>query len=112
MIYLMNTATLPVGSFGTYTYRPARLSDLRAVVRGERGEWTSVLGYALNCDLIEKWTGVRPPVNRARIYLSDGDSAFVMRVRAKLPMPISECVALRDNPRSWEFAWITYRRTQ
>lgn len=60
MIYLMNSAVMPAGCYGTYTYSPAGLEDLAAVLRGEHGPMRSCIGYPQNAWLIEEWTGIRP----------------------------------------------------
>lgn len=45
MIYLMNSAAMPSGNYGTYLYMHAMLSDLDDVVNSRRGEWMSYIGY-------------------------------------------------------------------
>jgi len=37
MIYVMNSAVMPAGCFGTYQYLPASVDDLAAVLKGEYG---------------------------------------------------------------------------
>ncbi len=108
MIYLMNSAVMPAGSFGTYRYRSATLDDLRAVVRGQRGPWQSALGYPQNCDLIERWTGVRPALARLITTLATGDRALVMRLRHRIMDPRTKGAAVSDLPDDWELAWIDY----
>lgn len=107
MIHLMNSAVMPAGNFGTYVYVPAKFEDLTSVVKGEYGPWASLIGYQQNVDLIERWTGVRPEVNRAETKFLRGDMALVMRLTRRVAVgtkgqPVSE------NPEDWEFAWVTF----
>jgi hypothetical protein len=48
------------------------------VLRGEHGEWVSAIGYPQNLDLIEGWTGLRPPLNRIETTFAPGDRALVI----------------------------------
>lgn len=109
MIHLLNSAVMPAGCYGTYTYRLATLTDLAAVVRDEHGEWTSAIGYQQNIDLIKGWTGVRVPLNRIETILKDGDQMFVMRLKSRVFNPGAKGAPVTDNPDDWEFAWVEYR---
>lgn len=106
MIYLMNSAVFPQGNYGTYDYFAATIDDLRAVLRGEHGEWQSTIGYQQNVDLIEQWTGVRVPLNRINAVLEPGDAAFVMRLRQRVADPATKGAPVSEDPADWEFAWV------
>jgi len=108
MIYLMNSAVMPAGCYGTYTYRPATIADLAAVVRGEHGPWLSCMGYAQNCDLVERWTGFRPPMNRIETNFRPGDGAIVMRLRTRMAQPGAKGAPVSEDQKDWEFAWVTF----
>ena len=108
MIYLMNSAVMPSGNYGTYRYSPATLDDLRAVVRAERGEWTSCLGYPQNAELVERWVGIRPPINRVETRFAPGDSAIVMRLRYRADPQRSKGAPVSANAADWEFAWVHF----
>lgn len=108
MIYLMNSAVFPQGSYGTYRYTPASLDNLRRIVSGAAGPWVSTIGYAQNCELIRKWTGVEVPVNRVNAVLDAGDKAFVMRLRQRVADPTTKGALVSEDPADWEFAIVEY----
>ncbi|MBL8473829.1 MAG: DUF1874 domain-containing protein [Rhodocyclaceae bacterium] len=108
MIYLMNSAVMPAGNYGTYLYAPATLADLAAVLRGERGPFQSCIGYPQNADLIEQWTGVRPEVSRAETVFSDGDAAIVMRLKSRVVNPATKGAPVSSDPGDWEFARVEF----
>lgn len=109
MIWLMNSAVMPAGNYGTYSYSPAALDDLAAVVRDELGPWVSAIGYPQNVDLIELWTGVRPQVNRIETRFEDGDRALVMRLIRRVVDPTTKGAPVSADPADWEFAWVEFR---
>lgn len=108
MIYLMNSAVMPAGDFGTYEYAPATLGDLADVLRGVHGEYKSCIGYPQNCELIKQWTGVKPELSRRETQFVPGDMAFVMRMKRRIENPGSKGAAVSEDPKSWEFAWVTF----
>lgn len=108
MIYLMNSAVMPAGCYGTYQYRPVVLAELNHLVHGDLGEWESCIGYAQNADLIEGWTGVKPEISRREVTFKDGDSALVMRLRKRVVNPATKGAPVSDDPADWEFAWVDY----
>ncbi|MCB1717595.1 MAG: DUF1874 domain-containing protein [Candidatus Competibacteraceae bacterium] len=108
MIYLMNSAVMPAGAFGTYTYRPAAVDDLKAVLNGEHGEFQSCLGYAQNADLVEEWTGKRPAVARVTVEFKDGDRAIVMRLNSRVADPTTKGKPVSTDPKDWEIAWVEF----
>lgn len=105
MIFLMNSAVMPAGNYGTYRYRPATLDDLRTVVQGE---YVSAIGYPQNADLIERWTGIRVPVQRVETSFGPGDRALVMRLRSRVANPATKGQSVSEDPADWEFAWVDY----
>lgn len=107
MMYLMNSAVMPAGCYGLYTYQPATLEDLRAVVRGE---YVSAIGYPQNADLIERWTGIRPPVQRIEVDFQPGDRALVMRLKTRVANPATKGAPVSEDPADWEFAWVSFTR--
>lgn len=110
MIYLMNSAVMPAENFGTYVYSHADLNDLKAVLNGDPAGWTSAIGYPQNCELIEKWAGIRPPVNRIETRFEDGDKALVMRLKYRVVNPGAKGTPVSEKPEDWEFAWVEFRR--
>lgn len=109
MIYLMNSAVMPAGNYGLYVYRPASIDDLNAVVRGAFGPWQSAIGYAQNCALIERWTGVRPDLARTETRFQPGDRALVMRLTRRVADPGTKGAPVADDPEAWEFAWVEFQ---
>lgn len=77
-IYLMNSAVMPAGNYGIYEYMPATLEEVREVLQS--GNFVSRIGYPQNCELLEKWTGVRPECNRSETFFEPGDQAIIMRL--------------------------------
>ena len=109
MIYIMNSAVMPSGNFGTYEYSPATVGELAAVVLENRDNWRSCIGYPQNVDLIEGWTGVRIPMSRVETTFADGDRAIIMRLKKRVANPATKGQPVSDNPDDWEFAWVTFR---
>lgn len=108
MIYLMNSAVMPAGNYGTYRYSPATLDDLAAVLRGEHGPMQSCIGYSQNADLIEGWTGIRPEVARIEAEFRPGDRAIVMRLKSRVTNPATKGEPVSADPADWEFAWVDF----
>jgi hypothetical protein len=109
MIYIMNSAVMPAGNFGTYEYSPATVCELAAVVRESPDNWCSCIGYAQNIELIEGWTGVRIPLSRTETAFKDGDRAIIMRLKRRVADPATKGAAVSESPDDWEFAWLTFR---
>lgn len=106
MIYLMNSAVMPAGNYGTYSYAPATLADLGDLVHGLLGPWESCLGYPQNADLVFGWTGIRPKIRRVETFFQPGDRAFVMRLKTRVKDPGTKGAAVSSSPEDWEFAWV------
>lgn len=110
MIYIMNSAVMPAGNYGTYRYSPATVEDLAAVLRGEYGPVQSCIGYPQNADLIEGWTGIRPEIARIETRFKPGDRAIVMRLTRRVTDPGTKGAPVSADPADWEFAWVAYER--
>lgn len=108
MIYLMNSAVMPAGNYGTYKYAPATIQDLAAVLRVEHGPMQSCIGYPQNADLIEGWTGVRPEISRHETHFEPGDRALVMRLKSRVVNPAAKGAPVSADPADWEFAWVEF----
>lgn len=106
MIYLMNSAVMPAGNYGTYTYYPASVEDLREVLHDGLGPYRSNIGYPQNADLIELWTGIRPEVSRAETVFDHGDAALVMRLKRRVTDPSTKGAPVSSDPADWGFAWV------
>lgn len=108
MIYLMNSAVMPAGNYGRYSYLPASVHSLCEVVTGQMGEWQSSIGYPQNIQLIEKWTGVTIPLSRTENRFENGDQALVMRLKRRVVNPATKGLPVSEDPKDWEFAWVTF----
>ena len=108
MIYLMNSAVMPAGNYGTYEYSETSLEELKEVLKGQHGPYTSHIGYQQNADLIEQWTGIRPEVSRTETLFEHGDAALVMRLKHRVADPSTKGAPVSSDPADWEFAWVTY----
>lgn len=109
MVYLMNSAVMPAGNYGTYVYRPASMDDLAAVMQGDRGPMRSCIGYPQNADLIERWVGIRPEISRAETTFAPGDRALVMRLKSRVLNPATKGAPVSADPADWELAWVEYQ---
>lgn len=108
MIYIMNSAVMPAGNYGTYTYSKASLDDLAAVLSGEHGPMQSCIGYQQNADLIEGWVGIRPEIARIETRFEPGDRAIVMRLNRRVENPGTKGAPVSSDPADWEFAWVEF----
>ncbi len=108
MIYIMNSAVMPAGCFGTYTYRPSCIEVLKNILEGRYGMWESAIGYPQNVNLIHKWTGIRIPMNRTNTILRDGDHIFVMRLVHRVSDPSVKGCPVSEDLEDWEFAHVAY----
>ena len=106
MIYIMNSAVMPAGNFGTYTYEPATLADLQNAIAS--GQYQSCIGYPQNIDLIEQWTGTRIELSRDAIQFKNGDKAIVMRLKQRVANPATKGAPVSPDPGDWEFALVTF----
>jgi hypothetical protein len=81
--YMMNTAVIPHGCTGTFTYRLATVEDLIAFVQA--GEVINTIAYQESLDWITALTGVTFTVSRDMYPLQPGDEAFVIRRHGRNP---------------------------
>ncbi len=103
--FLMNSAVMPSGNYGRYQYEPATIEDLKEVVRSE---YISCLGYPQTAELVEKWTGVNPSVNRGKTFFRPGDRALVMRLKTRVNNPATKGAPVSEDPDDWELAWVFF----
>ena len=108
MIYLMNSAVMPSGNYGEYLYKPANILDLKCLLKGVYGKYVSCLGYPQNADLIEKWTGIKPEINRGEVTFYEGDRAFVIRLKKRVIDPTTKGQPVSENLDDWELAWVHF----
>jgi hypothetical protein len=80
--WLLNSAVLSAGAYGTYHYKEAGWDELRLVLSAEPVE--SRIGYTETALLIERMTGYLPPINRETSIILPGDVAYVVRLRYRV----------------------------
>lgn len=105
MIWLLNSAVLGAGAYGTYEYAPATRAELAQFMRREP---LSRIGYVETADLIESWTGIRPALCRDPSALAAGDEAIIVRLRYRVAIPGRKGAPTGATDEDWEIA--TLRR--
>jgi len=97
MLYLMNSAMMP--KEGTFINKQISKNEFITLLKifHKKGELLSYVGYPQNAELIEKWSGIKIPVNREQLTeLNDGDLLLIMKLKYRLPdssqkgQPVSE----------------------
>ena len=84
--WLLNSAVIPAGGYGTYTYGSLDATELRAWLRA--GPYTSRVGYPETAAYIAAITGEpAPAISRGLGELHPGDEAAVVRLRYRLANP-------------------------
>jgi hypothetical protein len=81
--WLMNSAVIPEGCYGSYAYESATVDELKRIIRHAE----SRIGYDATADQIERWTGYRPEIRRDSCALAVGDVAYVVRLRYRIQDP-------------------------
>lgn len=97
--YLANSAVIPHGTPGTYRYTLATVEALRRFVAEP---FESRIGYAETGLFIHRVTGIAPAPSRASMSLNPGDTAFVVRLRARLPDPAQKGQPVHATADDWE----------
>lgn len=106
--WLVNSAVIPAGRYGTYTYDPATVKELQHFL--ETGNVESRIGYEQTIALIKMWTGVTlPPSNRGVSNFAPGDTVMVVRYRYRID-PTKKGEPLSDKIEDWEIGILQYHR--
>ena len=101
--WLLNSAVIPAGGYGTYVYDAMDADELGAWLRV--GPYTSHVGYPETATYITAVTGEPAPViSRGLSELRPGDEAAVVRLRYRLadPRPEGEWYKTSRDPAAWE----------
>lgn len=110
--YLLNSAVIGAGAYGTYVFAPASEDDLREFVRSQPTP-ISRIGYEETARLIEEITGHLPAPSREAVMLEPGDEAMVVRLKYRVQDPRTKGLPTRANRGDWEIARLTcLARTQ
>jgi len=100
--WLLNSAVLASGAYGTYAYSPATSEDLKQFVAGT---YTSRIGYDETVAYVERMTGHRPVISRDASPLEPGDEALVIRLKYRVQDPRTKG-GVRPRDEDWELAWL------
>jgi hypothetical protein len=106
-IWLLNSAVLPAGRYGTYVFAPASWDELREAV--SNSPIVSRIGYSETADLIERMTGWRPPESREAADMEPGDVAFIVRLKYRVVDPGTKGQPTGARLDDWEVARLEYR---
>jgi len=99
MRWVVNSAVIPAGGFGTYTYDRLTWGELSAWLHADR--FRSCVGYTGNQLKILEMTGVHCPISRDPSPMKPGDEAAVVRLRFRVDDPhLKGELAIRDD--EWE----------
>ena len=100
--WLLNSAVIPAGGYGTYTYDSLDAAELGAWLRA--GPYTSRVGYPETATYIAAITGEpAPAISRELSTLHPGDEAAVVRLRYRIANPKTKGGPLPGgDPAAWE----------
>lgn len=101
MKYLLNSAVLAAGAYGTYEFAPASVDDLAGFLSGE---FRSGIGYPETADLIREWSGTVVPLSRETFSMEPGDEAMIVRLRYRVVNPATKGQPVSRDPADWEIA--------
>jgi hypothetical protein len=102
---LLNSAVIPAGNYGKYSYEPATKEELeRFCLEGPFPE--SHIGYDETAQKIAAWTNCLPPISRTVAYLAVGDVAFVVRLKYRVS-PSLKGIPLDTQDEDWEIGRLT-----
>jgi hypothetical protein len=103
--WLLNSAVLAAGGYGTYRYEAATVADLASYLR-EPG-WVSRVGYAETAEQIRRWAGVTVPLSRESSPMAEGDVAMVVRLRYRIAQPGQKGSPTGARETDWEVGRLT-----
>jgi hypothetical protein len=92
--YILNSAVIAEGGYGTYRYDPATIAGLKAALEGRH---ESRIGYEATADAIERWTGIRPALSRELSRLEPGDVAIIVRLKYRVDPRSKSSTRPRDE---------------
>ena len=105
-IYLMNSAVMPSGCFGKYTYYPMNPETFGFYLKSYPVQ--SRIGYPQNIELIKNWFDVDIELNRTEVSLESGDQMLVMRMKKRIADPNTKGSPQSNNINDWEFAHVIF----
>ena len=106
--WLLNSAVIPAGCWGEWSYAPATWGELGEALYGPH---ESRVGYPEAAALlVERMTGVRPAVSREASPLAEGDRAYVVRLKYRVAAPGTKGGPSGAGPDDWEVGLLVRRR--
>lgn len=105
--WLLNSAVMPAGCYGEYTYSPTTWSELSVALKN--GGIVSRIGYVETVDLIQTMTGIRPPLSTDVSEFEDGDTAWIVRLKYRVQRD-RKGLPTEATSRDWEVGRIVYRK--
>ena len=105
-LYLMNSAVMPAGCFGTYRYFPMAADTFGWYLKTQ--PVVSTIGYPQNVELLKEWFGVEVALNRVEVVLEPGDQVLVMRLKRRIADPTTKGAAVSNDISMWEFAHVVF----
>ena len=106
MKWLLNSAVIPAGGNGLYSYEVISQSDAGQWL--VQNEFTSRIGYQQNADIIKEMFGVNVEVSRDLSKVQLGDDALIMRLVYRVQNPKSKGDAVSPD----DFEWAIFRRVE
>lgn len=97
--WLLNSAVIAAGAYGTYCYTAATREDLAAFLRTPGV--ISRIGYLETAQMIEQWTSYHARFSRESSALAPGDVAFVVRLRYRVD-PSRKGAPVATGEDAWE----------
>jgi len=85
MLYVLNTATLPLKEGGEYliTARQISMEEVKEML--EKEQFTSAVGHEATAKLLTSVLGIEVPYNRIQITLEPGDKLIAFLLKKRLP---------------------------
>ena len=84
MLYILNTATLPLKEGERYIITARQVSIEEAKDLLEKEYFTSAVGHKATAELLTKILGVEIPYNRIQIELEPGDKVLAFLLKKRL----------------------------
>jgi hypothetical protein len=85
MLYVLNSATLPLVEGKAYLIKAKQLSIQEASEMLKKEKFISAVGHEATAQMLSNIFGVNIPYNRIQIYLDHGDKLLSIILKKRLP---------------------------
>jgi hypothetical protein len=85
MLYILNSATLPLKEGGKYLIKARQISVEEASELLKKEQFISAVGHESTAKALSNVFGVEIPYSRTQIYLGDGDRLISIILKKRLP---------------------------